>query len=68
VKRIALFLAVVCLLGPAAPSQAEVCNLDVNPAATLLLPYFEVDLKHPNGVNTVFSVNNAFATASWRTS
>lgn len=62
-KRIALFLAVVCLLGLAAPSRAEVCNLDVNPAATLLLPYFEVDLNRENGVNTVFSINNAFDTA-----
>jgi hypothetical protein len=33
------------------------------PAATLLLPYFEVDLAHPAGANTIFSINNASATA-----
>jgi hypothetical protein len=34
-----------------------------SPAATLLLPYFEVDLSNANGQNTLFSVNNASATA-----
>src|SRR6202045_4136253 len=34
------------------------------PAATLLLPYFEVDLNNPNGLTTLFSVNNASATAA----
>ncbi len=29
------------------------------PAATLLLPYFEVDSFHPNGLDTLFSINNA---------
>lgn len=33
------------------------------PAATLLLPYFEVDLKNPAGANTLFTVNNGSATA-----
>jgi hypothetical protein len=40
---------------------AELCTVDAVPAATLLLPYFEVDLDNPNGVNTVFSINNASA-------
>ena len=31
------------------------------PAATLLLPYFEVDLNADNGTTTLFSVNNASA-------
>jgi hypothetical protein len=35
--------------------------IDVVPAATLLLPYFEVDLANPAGVTTLFSVNNASA-------
>jgi hypothetical protein len=37
------------------------CTLDEVPAATLLLPYFEVDLgADPGaGVNTVFTINNA---------
>ena len=42
-----------------APSQAEMCALDAVPAATLLLPYFEVDLDDENGVTTLFTVNNA---------
>jgi hypothetical protein len=29
------------------------------PGSTLLLPYFEVDVKKKNGTNTIFSVNNA---------
>ena len=35
--------------------------IDVVPAATLLLPYFEVDIANPLGVTTLFSVNNASA-------
>jgi hypothetical protein len=34
------------------------------PASTLLLPYFEVDLLNPGGANTFFTVNNASATAT----
>ena len=37
-------------------------TIDAVPAATLLLPYFEVDLAG-NGINTLFSINNASATA-----
>lgn len=33
------------------------------PGATLLLPYFEVDLDNPESTTTLFSVNNASATA-----
>ncbi len=36
---------------------------DQVPAATLLLPYFEVKLDDTTGVNTTFSINNASATA-----
>jgi hypothetical protein len=35
--------------------------MDVVPAGTLLLPYFEVDLNNESGVTTLFSVNNASA-------
>jgi hypothetical protein len=34
------------------------------PGATLLMPYFEVDLGNPNGLTTLFSINNASATAA----
>jgi hypothetical protein len=33
------------------------------PAATLLLPYFQVDLDNSTGVNTLFSINNSVASA-----
>ena len=44
-----------------AQAHAEVGTVDAVPAATLLVPYFEVDLDHDEGVTTLFSVNNAFA-------
>lgn len=63
-KRFVMLSAVLCLFfAPAGSARADVCNLDVNPAATLLLPYFEVDLANPAGVNTLFSVNNSQAAA-----
>lgn len=57
---LALFLLVS---GLASPLRADICDSDVRPAATLLLPYFEVDVNDPEGVNTVFSINNADVTA-----
>jgi uncharacterized repeat protein (TIGR01451 family) len=38
--------------------DAGICRIDVEPAATLLIPYFEVDLEDPLGVTTLFSINN----------
>ena len=52
-----IILAVALLVAP--PVSAELCTIDAVPAATLLLPYFEVDLENPWGVNTLFSINNA---------
>jgi hypothetical protein len=60
--RFACLLAVSLLLAPAG-AFAEICSLDNAPAATLLLPYFEVDLDHPGGQTTLFTINNASATA-----
>lgn len=40
-------------------AAAKTCTLDVVPAATLLLPYFEVDLASPGGKTTLISVDNA---------
>ncbi len=48
-----LILAVIGAAG--APASAEVCDLEPAPAATLLLPYFEVG----PGVDTFFSIHNA---------
>jgi len=49
----------------AAPSPAGVldgnCRVANQPAATLLIPYFEVDLGDPTGQTTLISVNNASA-------
>jgi len=62
-KRKALCLTLLCLLGLAGSASAVICTIDDVPAATMLLPYFEVDLGNPNGVTTLFSINNASATA-----
>ncbi|HRC85291.1 MAG TPA: hypothetical protein PK413_06765, partial [Thermoanaerobaculia bacterium] len=59
-RRAALASAFVALLAPIG-AWAEIGTLDDVPAATLLLPYFEVDLDNPNGITTLFSVNNAEA-------
>ena len=52
----ALLLSALLL---AVPSQAEMCTVDVVPAATLLVPYFEVDLNDPQSINTLISIHNA---------
>ena len=54
---LALFLSLITSPG----TRAGLCSLDDVPAATLLLPYFEVDLERPTGITTLFSVNNASA-------
>jgi len=62
-KKTALSLALLGLLALGGQAAAVICTVDQVPAATLLLPYFEVDLNNPNGLTTSFSVNNASATA-----
>ncbi len=63
-KKTTLCLALAGLLISAGRASAEIGTIDDVPAATLLLPYFAVDLSdNPNGVNTLFSINNASATA-----
>jgi hypothetical protein len=57
-----LFLLVL-LAGTALPASAVTCTIDQVPGATLLLPYFEVDLNDPNGLTTLFGINNASANA-----
>ena len=67
VRRILLTLtALTGLVTAAAPALAQPPQPTVGdqPAATLLLPYFEVDLANPAGANTYFTVNNASATAA----
>ena len=44
----------------AAPAAAELCAVDRNPGATVLLPYFEVDLpRGASGETTLFELINA---------
>src|SRR5215203_2248167 len=62
-KKLCLCLALLSLLGMGGQAFAVIGTIDDVPAATLLLPYFEVDLANQNGVNTLFSINNASATA-----
>ena len=64
-NKFALCLALAGLLGMGGQAFAVIGTIDNVPAATLLLPYFEVDSRGPaNGVNTLFSINNASATAA----
>ena len=59
-KQISLaWLLIPQLLAGASPAAARTCSLDVVPAATLLLPYFEVDLQNPSGRTTLISIANA---------
>jgi len=64
-KKLCLCLALLSLLGLGGQAFAVIGTIDDVPAATLLLPYFEVDINAatPSGVNTLFSINNASATA-----
>jgi hypothetical protein len=62
-RRAFVIALVLAVLGWTAPAGAKIGTIDQVPAATLLLPYFEVDLDNVNGVQTLFSINNASATA-----
>jgi hypothetical protein len=66
-RRILLTLtAITGLVAAAAPALAQsppAPTVGDQPAATLLLPYFEVDLANPAGANTYFTINNASASA-----
>ena len=64
--RVVPGLLIACLLAvgiSVAAAAAPVRKTAPEPAATLLLPYFEQDLDHANGPSTSFSVNNASAQA-----
>jgi hypothetical protein len=66
-KKVTICLALVALValgGQAFASHVEMCAIQDAPAATLLLPYFEQDCVNPNGITTLFSVNNASAAAT----
>jgi hypothetical protein len=44
--------------GPTTLNNDDSCDVIVTPAATLLLPYFEVDVANPAGENTLFTITN----------
>ena len=60
--RHAAALALSLLIGTsssgATPDNDATCDIAVLPAATLLLPYFEVDLDDRLGENTLFTITN----------
>ncbi|HYG63263.1 MAG TPA: hypothetical protein VEL74_11830, partial [Thermoanaerobaculia bacterium] len=62
-RKLCCVLALAGLLGFGGQAFAVINTIDDVPGATLLLPYFEVDLNDPQGVTTLFSINNASATA-----
>ncbi|MBI2571330.1 MAG: hypothetical protein HYV63_30355 [Candidatus Schekmanbacteria bacterium] len=63
-KSAACFL-VAMALAASTDAMAAIGTIDAVPSSTLLLPYFEVDLLDTsgNGVNTLFTIQNASATA-----
>src|SRR5262245_12517274 len=62
-KSAFVLLAFLGLVLAGSPVHALIGTIDDVPGSTLLLPYFEVDLDHPDGINTLLSINNASATA-----
>jgi hypothetical protein len=64
-RKLALAVGLVVGLGVTAPAHAVIGGNDDVPAATLLLPYFQVDPDGTaaTGTTTLMSINNASATA-----
>ena len=59
--RLAVAMACCLALFSAPKAIAVIGTADVTPAATLLVPYFEVDLSSDEGVTTVLTVTNTDA-------
>ena len=53
-----LFASSAFAAGPATLNNDDSCDVIVTPAATLLLPYFEVDPANPSGETTLFTITN----------
>ncbi|HVS63133.1 MAG TPA: hypothetical protein VMT85_06465 [Thermoanaerobaculia bacterium] len=60
-KKTVALVALASLLCLGGTAMASIGTADVVPAATLLIPRFEVDLGSGGGLTTLFSVNNASA-------
>lgn len=55
-------LAIAFAMLSATPGRAVIGTNDLVPAATLLLPYFEVAVDNPQGVTTIIRIRNVDAT------
>src|SRR4051812_3393889 len=53
-----LFAGTFTFGGPGTTNNDDSCDIAALPAATLLLPYFEVDLDDLDGETTLFTVTN----------
>ena len=62
-KKLVSVIALASLVALGGSAIADLCTIDARPAATLLLPHFEVDTAIPPTKDTFFSVNNASAAA-----
>jgi hypothetical protein len=60
-KNLVVATFLLALLLPVVAAFGRICSVDKAPGATLLLPYFEVDLDRPQGRTTLFSIANASA-------
>jgi hypothetical protein len=63
-RTLAVAAALLGLVATWGVASAEIGTADNVPAATLLLPYFEVDYGNGDGITTLLSINNASASAS----
>jgi hypothetical protein len=62
-RIVVLSVSLLCGLASSYASAQTPPPSSNRPGATLLLPYFEVDLDNPQGMTTLFSLNNSSATA-----
>jgi hypothetical protein len=62
-RRVAAAISLVFLIALGGRAFAGVEIVSDQPSASLLLPYFEVDLNHEAAANTLMTINNASATA-----
>ncbi|HET9767160.1 MAG TPA: hypothetical protein VFS60_09945, partial [Thermoanaerobaculia bacterium] len=62
-RHMALVLGSALLLCPL-PAVARHCAIDDVPAATLLVPYFEVDLASPTGKQTLLFITDTAPAAT----
>jgi hypothetical protein len=58
-KKTVALVALASLLCLGGTAMANIGTADIVPAATLLIPRFEVELGNAGGLTTLFSVNNA---------